>query len=134
MRMRWEDIIPVKDLVCIVLGEAQCRRAEVVLQELMENAVKYGSPSDPVEVEVAKGLGRTEVRVSNRANPSRIEILRREFKKVVSETAKDAFVKAVQRLRKPTGSSMLGLARVFVDAEMNLEAKDGMVHVTATIR
>src|SRR4051812_11575662 len=81
----WEHIDPLRHYVmlyakCCSPGVAE--RVGIVLQELLENAVKYGDPSTDVELQVELDPGTphrgVELRVSNFAHRSRLVVLEKE--------------------------------------------------------
>jgi hypothetical protein len=136
----WSEIDPLRTYVesCARNQTGQLsERAGMVVQELLENAVKYGDPSTPVELRLTMSPGRKtiEIVVSNRAHPSRVSLLQKEFERIGAGSAKDAFSTALQRLPKlPPGTSMLGLARIALEANIRLRVDRDLVTVEASIR
>ena len=115
---------------------ALSERTGMVVQELLENAVKYGDPATAVELRVTMSPGRKtiEIVVSNRAHPSRVTLLQKEFDRI-GAAPKDAFNSALQRLPKlPPGTSMLGLSRIAMEAAVRLKVERDIVTIEASIR
>jgi len=136
----WNEIDPLRAYIesCARnLTAALSERTGMVAQELLENAVKYGDPSTPIELRLTMSPGRKtiEIVVSNRAHPSRVSLLQKEFDRIGAGSAKDAFSTALQRLAKlPPGTSMLGLARIAMEAAILLKVERDVVTVEASIR
>lgn len=137
----WEKIEPLRQYVVAMAGgagEKIAGRVGIVLQELLENAVKYGDAVAHIEVEVAISSLRkqAEVRVANRAQMSRIALLKKEYEGLrgSTETANAAFARALQRLQRlPQGSTMLGLARIAMESELLLEVTGDQVTMIAKV-
>jgi len=136
----WAEIDPLRAYVescarnqTVSLSE----RTGMVAQELLENAVKYGDPGTPIEFRLTMSPGRKtiEVVVSNRAHPSRVTLMQKEFERIGTGSSKEAFSSALQRLAKlPSGTSMLGLARIAMEASIRLKVERDVVTVEASIR
>ncbi|HVW28740.1 MAG TPA: hypothetical protein VHC69_25415 [Polyangiaceae bacterium] len=133
----WTHIQPLAVYVGAVLemkGRSDSAdRVAIVANELIENAVKYGDPASEVTFElfVDAGLGIV-VRVTNKAHPSRVAILERELKRNTTTNPREAFARALERLQHlPEGSTMLGLARVTLEAELSVETAANVVIATA---
>jgi hypothetical protein len=110
--------------------------ASIVLQELLENAVKYSLPSCPIEVEVymLQSAGPIEIRVANHASPSRLAMLAQELRVAHGDTAHNAFAAALARLKTlPAGSSMVGLSRIATAATLESEVKSDRVTMIARV-
>jgi hypothetical protein len=110
-------------------------RVGIVVHELLENAVKYGDPASEVKVEVFAEAGNAiSIQVTNKAHRSRIGILERELRRNRSKTPQEAFARALERLQHlPEGSTMLGLARVALEATLDVRMTDDLVVCTARI-
>jgi hypothetical protein len=135
----WSHIAPLATYIGALL-EVQKRadaaeRVAIVAHELLENAVKYGDPASEVKLDVFTAPGQSVViRVTNRAHPSRVAILERELHRNRATTPQEAFTRAFERLQHlPEGSTMLGLARVALEANLRIETTSGLVVATATI-
>ena len=138
---QWEKIEPLRQYAVAAAGgngDKVADRVGIVLQELLENAVKYGDAVGMVEVQLSiSSLRRNaEVRVLNRAQPSRISLLKKEYDSLPAqrEAANQAFARALQRLQRlPQGSTMLGLARIAMEAALTLEITGDQVTMVARI-
>jgi hypothetical protein len=137
----WDQIEPLRRYVeeCVkAVSEEAAARASMVLQELLENAVKYGDPVYPIEVE-AELYGNTGgliLRVRNRAQLTRLALLEKEFHRAVSsgDDAHKAFAMALDRLKRlPQGSSMLGLPRIAMEAKVTLDVQGEYAQMTAQL-
>jgi hypothetical protein len=135
----WTHIQPLSTYASALLevngkGNA-AERVSIVVNELLENAVKYGDPAAEVTFELFADTGQTiVVRVTNKAHPSRVGILERELKRNAAATPKEAFARALERLQHlPEGSSMLGLSRVALEAELGIDTTANVVVATAKI-
>jgi len=136
----WNHIEPLRQYVDVCVRartrNGAAERAGIVVQELLENAVKYGDPASEIEMEVHMsdtGQG-IDVRVANKAHPSRVAILEREFTRTKNDTAPAAFARALQRLQRlPEGTTMLGLARIAMDAALQMEVDGDRVVITARV-
>lgn len=142
MRFRpsWDHLEPLRQYAEIAIktraDEPSAEKASIVVQELLENAVKYSEPSSEIELEVsiATDSSRFVVVVRNTAAPSRLTALQREFKRVSGDTAHASFTRALQRLQKmPVESSMLGLSRVAMEATLQLQVEADRVTITAHV-
>lgn len=137
----WEYIDPLRRYVDVLARSSVPNVAErvgIVVQELLENAVKFGNPSVPIELRIdpeIHGFARSvEVRVSNTASTQRIALLQKEFERIGSSTASEAFARALERLKRlPQGSSMLGLSRIAAEARMTLQVSQDRVLIVARI-
>jgi hypothetical protein len=136
----WSEIDPLRAYIESCARNqtaALAERTGMVAQELLENAVKYGDPGTLIELRLTMSPGRKtiEIVVSNRAHPSRVALLQKEFERIAGSSAKDAFTTALQRLTKlPPGTSMLGLARIAMEAAIRLKVERDVVTVEASIR
>ncbi len=137
---RWPNIRPIATHVefCVTAWtyEERGKRAGVVVHELLENAVKYGDLSSNIEVEVRMpqpGM-RFSIRVTNRASATRVQTLREEVERIAKQSPEQAFLEAIKRAGgRPSGNSMIGLARISHEGEVTLlvEEAQGMVTVIA---
>jgi hypothetical protein len=139
---QWEKIEPLRQYAVAAAGgtgDKLADRVGIVLQELLENAVKYGDAVGTVEVHMTLSSLRkyAELRVVNRAQPSRIALLKKEYEGIQGgqrDAANQAFARALQRLaRLPQGSTMLGLARIATEAALTLEVTGDQVAMIARI-
>lgn len=135
----WTHIQPLSTYAGALLeakgkGNA-AERVAIVVNELLENAVKYGDPAGEVTFELFADAGQAiVVRVTNKAHPSRVAILERELKRNATANPKEAFARALERLQHlPEGSTMLGLSRVALEAELGIDTTANVVVATAKI-
>jgi hypothetical protein len=136
----WNHIEPLRLYIDVAVRSktrnGMADRATMVAHELLENAVKYGDPTADVELQVyiAELGSAVDVRVSNKAHPSRVAILEREFQRTRGDSAREAFARALQRLQKlPNGTTMLGLARIATEATLQVEVSGDRVIVSARV-
>ena len=139
-RPSWDHIDPLRQCAELWIktraGSSTADKANIVVHELLENAIKYGDPASEIEFEVLIAPDATsfEVRVRNSAAPARVAILQKEFQRVAGDTASASFSRALQRLQKlPAGASMLGLSRVAMEAQLQLEVEQDRVTVKAHV-
>ena len=136
----WDQIDPLRQYVSVWItakgSKDSAERAGLVVQELLENAVKYGDPKSDVEVSISMSRSgqSIDIRVKNWAHPSRLAILEREISRNRANDPREAFARALERLnRLPEGSSMLGLARVGLESNLDVQIGPGFVVTTARI-
>ncbi len=136
----WAHIDPLRQYVDVwVRGKMRngaADRAGMIVQELLENAVKYGDPTTEIEFEIHTSDAPVfmEIRVTNRAHPSRVAILEREFQRTHTDSAREAFARALNRLQRlPEGTTMLGLARIAMESALSLDVSGDRVSVTARV-
>lgn len=137
----WAQISPLRQYVQTWVGTQAPKlteRTEMVLQELLENAVKYADPSANVKLElrIDRGQHGVELKVSNKAHAKRTALLKQEFASMsTTESARDSFSRALERAKSlPPGISMLGLARIVTEADVGLKIHDDYVTFTAAIK
>jgi hypothetical protein len=136
----WSHIEPLR-LYLEVCTKARPRFANtegacIVLQELLENAVKYSLPSCSIELDVFMDLtaGPVEIRVTNQSSPARLAMLTHELRLTRSNSAHAAFATALARLKSlPSGTSMLGLARIATTAALESEITETQVIMSARL-
>jgi hypothetical protein len=137
---RWSNVRPVVEFVSFTVsiraGTTTAERAAMVAHELLENAVKYGDLLRDIVLEVdATNGGGFEIRVANRAVPSRIAILQREIRRLDAADAADGLIDAMKRAaRLPAGASMLGLARLRFELRVILDFQIRGEHVLVIAR
>ncbi|HQP33630.1 MAG TPA: ATP-binding protein [Polyangiaceae bacterium] len=117
--------------------EGVADRAQLVIHEMLENAVKYSSrESDEVELAIRSDGGSIDITVANQPTPDSLELLRSEFASLSERDAETAYVEAMSRATQlPSGVSRLGLARIRFEGRFELsltEEKDGRIRVTAS--
>lgn len=89
-------------------------RVQLVVQELIENAVKYSnSTTSPVELAISAQQGTIDIRVKNLASPQQRDLLFAEIEALNTMTAEQAYSAAMLRAATlPAHASRLGLARI----------------------
>jgi hypothetical protein len=113
-------------------------RASVVIQETLENAVKYSTEGDDAELElrIQNHGEQIEFSVSSLPDPRHLSTLREELSSIAGQTPEEAYVAAFLRAAtEPDASSRLGLARIRHEgrAELSLEEEPGgRIRITAT--
>ena len=136
----WDYLDRVRDFVqgfCelkFTLSSAQ--KIATVSHELLENAVKFGSPVADVEfyLHLGKSADSAIVRVRNQAVSSRIRLLEEHLKQLESlpprEAYHDAMVRSVTAAENAGG---IGLARIRYEASVDLSVRvdNHQVQVTA---
>lgn len=113
-------------------------RVQLVIQELLENAVKYSADTALCDVELAiteHGGKEIEIAVSNYASPKAMVKLSAELERIALLSPEEAYVSAVQRAATlPDGSSAeMGLARVRFEGQVHIastQTTDGRIRVT----
>lgn len=114
------------------------QRARVVIQETLENAIKYSLRGPDSELEIAIHSTGTDLRisVSSTPDPAHLERLRQELAEISKKEPQQAYVDAFARAAvSPDASAQLGLARIRYEgkAELQLdEEADGRIRITAT--
>jgi hypothetical protein len=112
-------------------------RARVVLQETLENAVKYSSPegSGKLELEISSDGSELQISTLSHADPKHLQSLREEIDMLRRFDPEAAFIAAFARAaHEPDVPAKLGLARMRYESRFELqisEEGDGNVRVTA---
>ena len=145
MRFRpaWTYIDGIREFCrffCATTFKAQdlAERASVVIQETLENAVKYSTQGDDAELELRiENQGeRIEFSVASLPDPAHLVTLRNELSSMSAQTPEEAYVAAFLRaVSQPGEISRLGLARIRHEgrAELSLqEEPGGRIRITAT--
>ncbi len=113
-------------------------RARVVIQETLENAVKYSVPGTEGDLELSISARGSRLEISVCSTPLRehLESLRAEIDRLncadPEEAYRDAFARAADT---PDGPARLGLARIRFEgnAELNMEeVQGGRIRITAS--
>jgi len=130
MRFRpaWVYINGIRDF-----GEFFCRttfpdpevaaRACVVIQETLENAIKYSLDDNSDELELEISASKTKVEFSVTSSPDRLHLdqLKAELNLLRQADPEAAFVAALERAqREPDASARLGLARMRYEGGVEL--------------
>jgi hypothetical protein len=144
MRFRpaWTYIDGIRDF-----GEFFCRttfadpevaaRACIVIQETLENAIKYSQHDTSDELELMISTSRTKIEFSVTSPPERLHLdkLRAELELLNRTDPEQAFLAALERAqRQPEESARIGLARMRYEGEVELtlhDAPDGRIRFTA---
>jgi hypothetical protein len=112
-------------------------RARVVLQETLENAVKYSTPGQLSELELEVHADRESFRIgiTSRPDPRHLQTLKNELQHLTLLDPEAAYVAAfVRAANEPDSPARLGLARMRYEARFELhlsEHGDGRVSITA---
>ncbi len=113
-------------------------RAQIVLQETLENAVKYSSPGPDSELElIIRADGENiEFSVSSLPDEAHLKSLKAELQGLQTLDPEQAYLAAfVRASAEPDASARLGLARIRYEGGVELEMKEeggGRIRVTAT--
>lgn len=112
-------------------------RARLVLQETLENAVKYSTPGDLSELELEIHADRESFKLSitSRPDPRHLQTLKNELSHLRLLDPEAAYISAfVRAANEPDAPARLGLARMRYEARFELhldEQADGRVRITA---
>jgi hypothetical protein len=117
--------------------EELAERACVIIQETLENAVKYSSdsPESELELQIKSEDGRIVFSVSSLPDPSHAATLRAELSGLHSLDPEQAYLAAFQRASdEPDAAARLGLARIRYEGNVELSLKEeggGRIRITA---
>jgi hypothetical protein len=117
--------------------EELAERACVVIQETLENAIKYStdSPLSELELRIAAAGETIEFSVSSLPDPAHAERLREELSGLHSMDPEQAYVAAFKRASdEPDAAARLGLARIRYEGNVELSLKEedgGRIRITA---
>ena len=112
-------------------------RAQVVLQETLENAIKYSSLDKDTELELEIASDGAELKISTLSHPDPVHLqsLREEIEMLRKFDPEAAFIAAFARAaREPGTTAKLGLARMRYESQFELRVQEepgGAVRVTA---
>lgn len=113
-------------------------RARVIIQETLENAVKYSSTSAEAELELLiQSDGKNiEFQVSSLPDAEHAQALKQELTGIHAQSPEEAYLAAFQRASdEPWASARLGIARMRYEGGVELSVKEessGRIRVTAT--
>ena len=113
-------------------------RARLVIQEALENAVKYSTKSADSELEllIQSDGDKIEISVSSMPDLDHVERLKADLLDIRSLEPEQAYLAAFLRAsHEPETSSRLGLARIRYEGGVELsmhEQEGGRIRVTAT--
>ena len=119
-------------------NEDLAERACVIIQETLENAVKYSSesPHSELELEIHADGEQIVFSVASLPDPAHVERLRAELIGIHALDPAQAYMAAFQRASdEPDAASRLGLARVRFEGNVELALKEeggGRIRITAT--
>lgn len=117
--------------------EELAERACVIIQETLENAVKYStdSPDSELELKIHAEGERIVFSVSSLPDPAHAARLRAELSGLHSLDPKQAYLAAFQRASdEPDAAARLGLARIRYEGNVELSLKEengGRIRITA---
>jgi hypothetical protein len=112
-------------------------RATTILQETLENAVKYSSagPYEEVEISLESDGTNLAISVTSTPSPEHVAVLKAELARVNAQTPEEAYIAAFERAALETGArSRIGLARVRLEGNVDLSLTDlesGRITITA---
>jgi hypothetical protein len=116
---------------------ALAERARLVIQEALENAVKYSAPGpeSELELQISTEGEHVEFSVGSRPDPAHLQSLRQELERVCASEPHQAYLEAMTRAAMdPDASARLGLARMRFEGNVELsvvEEPDGRIRLTA---
>ncbi len=112
-------------------------RAQVMIQETLENAVKYSDRNALSELELVMSMDgkQLEISVCSSPSPEHLGTLKQELEQLYLQAPEQAYLAAFERAaRDPEASAKLGLARLRYEcgAELSItEEGQGRIRVTA---
>jgi len=138
----WEYIEAIRHLgksFCMTTyGEGSISdRAQLIIQEALENAVKYsqGGPKSDLEILISSSGGAIEISVGSKPTAEDLASLREELSWINAKDPQTAYLEAFMRAAEnPEGSARLGLARMRYEGGVELsmvETEDGRIRLTA---
>ena len=117
--------------------EELAERACVIIQETLENAVKYStdSPASELELKIHAEGERIVFSISSLPDPAHVDRLRRELSGLHALNPEQAYFAAFQRAaNEPEAAARLGLARIRYEGNVELsmnEEEGGRIRITA---
>jgi hypothetical protein len=112
-------------------------RSTMVLQEMLENAVKYSTQATDTELELSLSAvaGGLEISITSRPEPAHLDLLRSELALLYARPAEEAYLAAFERAAGDNASgSRLGLARIRYEGKSEIsliDHRDGKITMTA---
>jgi hypothetical protein len=112
-------------------------RARVILQETLENAVKYSTNGADAELElsISADAQRIEFSVSSTPDPEHMANLKSELTSITQLAPEEAYLAAfVRAAGDPESASRIGLARIRYEGNVELslsEESGGRIRITA---
>jgi hypothetical protein len=116
---------------------ALAERARLVIQEALENAVKYSAPGSESELElqITTEGEHVEFSIGSRPDPIHLHSLREELERVCANEPQQAYIEAFTRAAmEPEASARLGLARMRFEGNVELsvvEEPGGRIRLNA---
>ena len=108
-------------------------RVGIVVQELVENAIRYGDERD-LELLLERNGPRIEITVANTTSEERAIVLQQFLAALIQLPPEQAYSQALaESVTRPASQSGLGLARVRYEGQcdIELERMPGRVRITA---
>jgi hypothetical protein len=102
-------------------------RASVLVQETLENAIKYSSSNSESELElmISAGVKRIEFSVTSTPDSSHLDSLKAELARLNDMDPEEAFLAALERSQtEPDASARIGLARMRYEGGAKLRLKE----------
>lgn len=117
--------------------EELAERATVIIQEALENAVKYSSdsPDSELELKIQAEGEHIVFSVSSLPDPAHVARLREELSGIHTLDPEQAYLAAFRRASdEPDAAARLGLARIRYEGNVELSMKEeggGRIRITA---
>jgi hypothetical protein len=117
--------------------ENVAERVRLVIQELLENAIKYSMEGKVSELalDIENDPSAIIISTVSRPAPGHYATLQEDLADLYKETPEGAYTNAIKRAAElPEGASRLGLARMRYEGKVDLsvtEEGDGWIRVTA---
>lgn len=112
-------------------------RARMIIQETLENAVKYSSPGPRSELELVINASddNMEISVASKPDPQHLGALQQQVEELYERDPESAYLAAFRRAASnPEASARLGLARIRYEGNVELKLDcndDGRIRITA---
>jgi hypothetical protein len=112
-------------------------RARMVIQETLENAVKYSTEGKHSELElsISRDHEHLEISVASLPDPAHYGTLKRQLSEIQDDEPEEAYIKAFERAAlNPDKSAQLGLARIRYEGGVELQLRDedgGRIRIVA---
>ncbi len=109
-------------------------RVALASQELVDNAMSYGSVSTSVEYTLYESDRTVEVRVINHSSPGRVSALQAQLERLMAGGAEQVYLQEMTRSMTGSVRVSLGLARVSHEGQMDIEFNLEGMRVTMCAR